>query len=294
MLAWSLRMYRFFRRHPLTEEAPARALRRALAWQVASRICPFDMLMPWTGGTRLVMRRGMTGATGNWYTGLHEYQDMGFILHLLRPDDLFFDVGANIGSYTVLAAGAAGAEVMSVEPGDDARAVLAANVRVNDLSGRVQISDEGVAATDGVAYFTSGLDTLNHLADGPGPGTVEIKVRSLDSLAEGRVPVAIKMDVEGGEFDALTGAAGLLGNPDLKALILELNDLVTASGHSKQEIYDLLAGHGFEPCGYDPKARTVKTADRTRSENVIFLRDRDFITARVQEAPTFTILGQQI
>jgi len=42
--------------------------------------------------------------------------DMGFLLHFLRKDDLFLDVGANIGSYTVLAGGAVGAKSISFEP----------------------------------------------------------------------------------------------------------------------------------------------------------------------------------
>jgi FkbM family methyltransferase len=41
---------------------------------------------------------------------------MAFVLHLLRPDHKFVDVGANVGSYTVLAAGAVGAEVICIEP----------------------------------------------------------------------------------------------------------------------------------------------------------------------------------
>ena len=45
---------------------------------------------------------GMTGATGNVYCGLHEFEDMALVLHALRPRDLFVDVGANVGSYTVL------------------------------------------------------------------------------------------------------------------------------------------------------------------------------------------------
>jgi hypothetical protein len=41
--------------------------------------------------------------SGNIYAGLHEFGDMAFVLHFLRAGDLFADVGANIGSYTVLA-----------------------------------------------------------------------------------------------------------------------------------------------------------------------------------------------
>lgn len=61
-----------------------------------------EVQFDWIEGARLMVRNGMTGATGNIYCGLHEFTDMSFVLHLLRPDDLFVDVGANIGSYTVL------------------------------------------------------------------------------------------------------------------------------------------------------------------------------------------------
>jgi hypothetical protein len=37
-------------------------------------------------------------ATGNLYVGLHEFEEMAFLLHFLRRGDLFADVGANVGS----------------------------------------------------------------------------------------------------------------------------------------------------------------------------------------------------
>ena len=45
----------------------------------------------------------MHGVTGNVYCGLHDFAEMSFMLHLLRAGDLFADIGANVGSYTVLA-----------------------------------------------------------------------------------------------------------------------------------------------------------------------------------------------
>ena len=53
--------------------------------------------------SRLLVQTGMTGATGNIYTGLHEFEDMGFALHFLQEGDYFIDLGVNVGSYTVLA-----------------------------------------------------------------------------------------------------------------------------------------------------------------------------------------------
>ena len=90
--------------HPLTRDRKLRAFSRLLRWQVESRL-RHEVIVPWVEGTRLAARRGMAGATGNIYCGLHEFEDMAFVLHFLRPGDFFADVGANIGSYTVLASG---------------------------------------------------------------------------------------------------------------------------------------------------------------------------------------------
>src|SRR5436305_706072 len=91
-----------FTSHPLTRHAPLKAWLRFFSWQIRSRVKK-EILFEWVGGQQLAVRRGMTGATGNIYVGLHEFVDMLFTLHFLRQEDLFLDIGSNIGSYTVLA-----------------------------------------------------------------------------------------------------------------------------------------------------------------------------------------------
>src|SRR5438270_11919454 len=108
-----LDLIRFVWHHPLNAGNKLAALGRVVRWQVASRLLSGPITLPCVEGTSLLASRGMTGATGNWYCGLHEVRDMAFALHLLRPGDRFLDVGANVGSYTVLAAGAVGAKVVS-------------------------------------------------------------------------------------------------------------------------------------------------------------------------------------
>jgi hypothetical protein len=81
----------FLATHPLTKHRRLPAMARVLRWQVASRIQD-EVIVHWIGGTRLAARRGMTGLTGNIYAGLHEFADMAFVLHFLRPCDLFVDV----------------------------------------------------------------------------------------------------------------------------------------------------------------------------------------------------------
>jgi hypothetical protein len=85
---------RFVWSHPICRKGRLRAFARVAYWQVRSRLQE-DVVVPWIGGQRLIVRRGMTGVTGNIYAGLHEFADMALVLHFLRPDDdLFFDIGA--------------------------------------------------------------------------------------------------------------------------------------------------------------------------------------------------------
>lgn len=98
-----LNTLRFLIKHPLNRPNRLGALSRFMRWQFATRIMPYPQHVPFVNDTVLIMERGMSGATGNWYCGLHEVADMAFVLHALRAGDLFADVGANIGSFTVLA-----------------------------------------------------------------------------------------------------------------------------------------------------------------------------------------------
>ena len=54
--------------------------------------------------------------TGNIYCGLAKFADMAFVLHVLRAGDLFVDIGANAGAYTLLASSVTGAKTTCFEP----------------------------------------------------------------------------------------------------------------------------------------------------------------------------------
>ena len=67
--------------------------------QIGSRLVPGPVLVPFVDSCSLFAQAGMTGITQNIYVGLAEFREMAFLLHVLRPDDLFVDVGANIGTW---------------------------------------------------------------------------------------------------------------------------------------------------------------------------------------------------
>ena len=218
----------------------------------------------------------MTGATGNLYVGLHEFAEMAFLLHFLRPGDLFADVGANVGSYSVLAGAAVGADVIAFEPGE-AFLWLVRNLKLNGL-GKDQARCTAVGATNGTASFTSGKDTMNRI-DSDGVRTVPIT--TLDVACRERAPALIKIDVEGFEGDVLQGAASVLENPRTQAVIMELNS---------PDARPRLERQGFTCCGYDPFRRSMIEIEPTAA-NGIFVKDPSATAHRVAKAPPFTVRG---
>ncbi len=280
--------------HPLNAGNRLGALGRVIRWQLASRLMAGPIVLPFVDGTSLFATRGMTGATGNWYCGLHEVRDMAFVLHFLRPEDHFLDVGANVGSYTVLAGGAAGARVTAVEPIPETFAHLERNIALNDLSGRVRACPCGLSDASGTLRFTKDLDTVNHiLAPWEDLPSIEVPVRTLDDLVGSDVPVLLKIDVEGHERSVLQGAVGTLADARLLAVVMETNGSGARYGISDAELVALMAHSGFSAYGYDPFNRQLIDASRTDG-NTVFVRDPAAIATRVRASKRYRLVNGTI
>ena len=199
-----LQTLNFITSHPLTKDRPLAALGRFARWQVESRIRK-EVEFRWIEGAKLVVRNGMTGATGNIYCGLHEFADMAFLLHYLRPGDLFVDVGANIGSYTVLASAVCGADSIAFEPDPITMAAFKKNIAINSLVTLVTNLEAAVGREAGEIPFTIGRDTVNQVASDGDDNTRTVRVECLDDVLSGKSPAFIKLDVEGYEAEVIGG-----------------------------------------------------------------------------------------
>ena len=289
-----LNLLRYVWAHPLNANRRLAALVRVVRWQIGSRIAPGPVALPFAESTRLLAVRGMTGATGNWYCGLHEHREMAFSLHLLRESDLFLDVGANIGSYTILASGVVGARSISVEPAPSTFIHLRENVALNDLAGRVRCWQVGLADRAGSLRFTNDFDTVNHVTTpGEGVAGIEVPVTTLDELVGSDVPTLIKIDVEGYELPVLKGAQKTLANPRLLAVIMETNGSGERYGVKDDQLVSAMREHGFAMYSYNPFIRRLTRAEPTDG-NTIFVRDADAVNARVIAARRFALVNGSI
>jgi hypothetical protein len=149
--------------HPLNRPHKLRALLRMLRWQVGSRLLFGQAVFEWVGGTRFLVKRGETGLTGNVYCGLHEFSEMAYVLHVLHEGDFFVDVGANAGSYTILACGARRAAGCCFEPIPSTYKRLIDNLRLNNLEDRVKAYNIGLSDSEAELEFWVNEDCMNHV-----------------------------------------------------------------------------------------------------------------------------------
>ncbi len=286
---------RFILTHPLARSNKTEALKRFFFYQVSKLFNPYPIVYSFTDKTKLIVEKGMTGATGNIYCGLHEFEDMAFLLHFLRPDDLFVDVGANVGSYTVLASGHVGANTIAFEPVPFTFKRMQNNLAINYLNSKVIAYNVGVGSKEEMLRFTSNLDTVNHVAmDSTATNVVEVKVETLDHLLNGLHPSLIKIDVEGFETEVLRGASSVLDDEHLRAIIIELNGSGKFYGFSDEEIHQKLIDFHFHPFTYEPYFRTLTQRKSFGDTNTIYLRDFSYVSLRVKNSLPFNVLGHLI
>lgn len=91
-----IKVLRFIFNHPFNSDNKFGGIMKFLKWQINCRLNPYPILYLYTENSKFIIWKGLTGATGNLYCGLMEYDEMAFLLHFLRPEDLFIDIGANV------------------------------------------------------------------------------------------------------------------------------------------------------------------------------------------------------
>ncbi|MFT7578669.1 MAG: FkbM family methyltransferase [Myxococcota bacterium] len=287
---------RYIWNHPIGRKNRVQSTVDYFRWQIGSRLVAGPVVAPFVEGTSLVVKPGMAGATGNVYVGLHEFPEMAFLLHYLSEDDRFADIGANIGSFSVLASGVTQAKTIAFEPVPSTFAWMQKNVAINGLADLLDARNVGVGAENGRLSFTASEDSENHVATPADTGeTVEVDVVTLDSVCLGPdgfgVPKLLKIDVEGFEGGVLTGATSVLDDPSCQAIIIEFNGMGSAHDYDEQALFDGLVGRGFEPVNYAPFERVLTTRDVRwpAPGNVLLVRDRSAAAATVASSRAYRV-----
>ncbi|MPZ67940.1 MAG: FkbM family methyltransferase [Actinobacteria bacterium] len=188
------------------------------------------------------------------------------LIRNLRPGDVFVDVGANIGLFSVEIGRHVGSRgrVVAIEPAADSARLASEHVAINELQDVVEVHELALGEReDQLTLFAPADDPLDvgrrSLLGSDGSAVGTVAVRSLDGLvATGGLDLpevhAIKIDVEGYEVAALRGMRATIEGCRPRIVLVEtvIANLARA-GSEVVEIDDLMRSFGYRRLPGDPE-----------------------------------------
>jgi FkbM family methyltransferase len=254
---------------------------------VTAGLARFDLEVWATLSSGQRMRVGLGSSVGRsiWWRHTYETEIDQLLKQILRPGDVFIDVGANVGYFSLVAAGLVGTqgEVHSFEPDPRAHALLARSAVENHLSNiwchRVALWREetrlSLIGRNDVAlgYVTESAANLSE------PPAIAARLDAyLGALHIGKPIRMVKIDVEGAEVEVIRGMSETL-RTDRPLLVIEAFDPMLARFHHRIE--DIFAALGEGYAARDGTGRRVHNAtearsmlDGSRAPNLIFEAER--------------------
>lgn len=183
--------------------------------------------------------------------GMYEPHVAQFIHDQLKAGDVFYDIGANAGYFTLVAAKAVGPEgrVIAFDPVPQNARTIQEQIDLNNLGTCCKVEPLAISDRCGVAGFVLTKRNANaHLAEfnaphAPDQGgeTIEVASMTLDAYVKDHPhPTLVKMDIEGAEVAALEGAHELLHCPNPPRFLVS-----THSNQLEHQVKDILRSAGY-------------------------------------------------
>lgn len=194
----------------------------------------------------------------NTLENLPEEEVITDVIDSLRPDDVFYDIGANIGIYACLAASIVEPDVIAFDPEPRNAARLEENAALNDAAVDVYeyaLSDTAETREFGVTYFDGACQTgpAGHsfvTGDEQTDEIITVEAVLGDEFIDERSlpkPTVVKIDVEGAEWAVVTGLEETLSHPECRLVYCEAHeDQLRSQGVSVADLIEKLEGMGFD------------------------------------------------
>lgn len=235
--------------HPAARKHWGLPLIRFIFWKIRKNVWLKPMIV--TVEDQMVFKlypEGSHAANHMYYYGLYEWNEMRFLQFILKPGDVFLDVGANVGVYSILAAKqvAPNGKVIAIEPDKNNASRLKENFSLNQFSENMyEVHQVAVGAESGKCLFDCN-DAIGRVTS-HASSAIETPMITLDSLQLDIEYFTVgKMDIEGYELLALQGAKHLLTLGRPYCWLIETNDECAQYGTSRKMLYEFLATYGYK------------------------------------------------
>lgn len=262
-------------RLPRAVKAPLRAIRNAAASGAALPLSVALNVMPRLVRVRINARTRLTGTMdyrpspirmhvdsltelGRLRSCIKEPGTVAWLEEFMGSDDVLYDIGANVGAYSLIAASKVmngNGKVVSFEPSYRNFSRLNENLELNGVSEKVIPISVALSNSVDIARFRFSsveIGAALHNMEGatlrrnarPSVAVSNVLTMPLDQLVpmfDLPMPTMIKLDVDGPELEILQGAATILEHPGLRTIQIE----VEPDQAARARITDLLESKGW-------------------------------------------------
>jgi FkbM family methyltransferase len=175
------------------------------------------------------------------------------LISLLKSGDVVYDVGANVGVYSIILSKVVGnnGKVIAFEPEKESLIRLEQNIKLNSLANIIVI-DKALGEKDESANLyisgTTGNFSLVNIYDKEAKSE-SVEIVNGDSFVNQQkllIPKAVKIDVEGYEYSVLFGLKNTLSLPDCKIICCEVHVGLFPEGISEEKIIEFIKSLGFK------------------------------------------------
>jgi len=275
--------------HPYNRRKPLFALYRLASWQLHKLLSTDSKIYRCWGTRRIMCYPDSQESMWLIYNYYMDWDEFHFIQRYVRDDSVVFDVGINIGIYTLWLSqfiGPAG-RLFAFEPDPQNHQRCAENIRRNGI--RVATLEQAALSDRaGRLEFSVGADLENHLIPqgASSDSAVCVQATTLDEYCHSRQVETIdfmKVDVEGAELMVLQGASNILGRGGVNVIQLELNDALKRYGIQRADVVELLRNHDYDLYTYNCTQNRIDTVlDRQDTpQNVYAIRNIDAVRSRL-------------
>tara|TARA_B100000989_G_C19485160_1_gene447052 strand:+ start:380 stop:1057 length:678 start_codon:yes stop_codon:yes gene_type:complete len=209
-----IKLLKIILNHPLNANNKFRSILRFLSFNLKKILNKGLIIFPWVGMSKLIFDNTELDTLSqrqikfNYYLGLVEYEDMAFLIHCLKKENVFIDCGANLGMYTILASKVLGSDTIAFEPHPETVTKFFSLLKINNVTNKVKIINKAIGDKIDDVNFSNEKDALRRkvIKDKiyDQYSTIKVKMTTLDNeISDIKKEFILKMDLEGFEYSAL-------------------------------------------------------------------------------------------
>ncbi|MFZ1721705.1 MAG: FkbM family methyltransferase [Microgenomates group bacterium] len=263
--------------HPLNSNRKIKTFARIVWWKFNQLFLNIPAIIEMAPGAKLICYPQSSYGSFVVYANFPEYNEMRFIQNFVKDGDIVLDVGANIGSISILAASRGEkVRVFAFEPTEKIIPLVKENIGVNGFEERIKIYQTAVSHKNGFLQFTIENESeINHLTSKRHNSSTSVKSLRLDTFVKrtniSRIDL-LKIDVEGAEMLVLSGAKKLIQKNQIETIIFEVNENIQEFGSSVEEMFTFLRNNNYVLYSFNEKGTLTvitNTYTHTITTNVV-------------------------